>query len=217
VSESAIVLHWQGSDSKLKPVIISNTHEVLDLGEQDPTNQFDKCGDEPIEHFEEVADVESAIGMLTAVEALAQSGYQPSRTLVFSLMLGEARHFHSFNQKSIYRVSPTQVADIRKVSDYLHATYDKDGLKLGIELPPVSCGNRRLDRMLHTLHVLFDQLYMSVTALFSKTPHCLQNAFDDGEPRLHRFVFVTEDEDSMREWLATELSVWTHMILETGQ
>jgi hypothetical protein len=34
--------------------------EVLDLGEQDPTNQFDKCGDEPIEHFEEVADVESA-------------------------------------------------------------------------------------------------------------------------------------------------------------
>jgi hypothetical protein len=114
------------------------------------------------------------------VEALAQSGYQPSRTLVFSLMLGEARHFHSFNQKSI---SPTQAADIRKVSDYLHATYDKDGLKLGIELPPPVCGNenRRLDRMLHTLRVLFDRLYMSATALFSKTSHCLQNAFDDGK------------------------------------
>lgn len=36
----------------------------------------------------------------TAVEALAQSGYQPSRTLVFSLILAEVRHpFHSFNCK----------------------------------------------------------------------------------------------------------------------
>lgn len=119
------------------------------------------------------------------MEALAQSGYQPSRTLVFSLMLGEVRHhFHSFNRRSIYHVPPIyQAADIRKVSDYLHATYDKHGLELGFKLPPVVCGNRRLDRMLHTLRVLFGRLYMGVTALFSvrKTPICLQSVFDDGK------------------------------------
>jgi hypothetical protein len=37
-----------------------------------------------------------------------------------------------------------------------------------------------------------------------------------GEPRVHRYVFFTEDEVKMRELLATELSVWTHVILETG-
>lgn len=198
VSESAIVLHWQGSDSKLKPVIIANTDEVLDQ-EVVPINPFDQCEEEPIEHFEELADVESAIGMLTAVEALAQSGYQPSRTLVFSLMLGEA-------------------ADIRKVSDYLHATYEKHGLEMGFKQPPVVCGNMTLDRMLHTLRILFGRLYVGVTALFSvqKAPHCLQSGLDNGEPRVHRYVFFTEDEVKMRELLATELSVWTHVILETG-
>jgi len=35
----------------------------------------------------------------TAVDALIQSGYQPSRTLVFSLMLGEVRHVFCFHAK----------------------------------------------------------------------------------------------------------------------
>jgi len=198
VSQSAIVLHWQGADSKLKPVIITNTEEVLDLEGQ---NSFGQCEEELIEHFEEFADVQSAVGMLTAVEALAQSGYQPSRTLVFSLILAEA-------------------SDIQKVSDYLHTTYDKHELEMGIELPPVVCGNRRLDRMRHTLRVLFGRLSMGVTSLFSvrKTPrHCLQNVFDDGEPRVHRHIFLTEDEVRLRKLFATALTVWTHMILETGQ
>jgi hypothetical protein len=118
------------------------------------------------------------------VEALAQSGYQPSRTLVFSLMLGEVRNsFHSFNRRSIYHHSPIQAADIRKVSDYLHATYEKHGLEMGFKQPPVVCGNMTLDRMLHTLRILFGRLYVGVTALFSvqKAPHCLQSGLDNGE------------------------------------
>ena len=31
-----------------------------------------------------------------ALNALLRSGYQPSRTLVFSLMLGEVRHHHGY-------------------------------------------------------------------------------------------------------------------------
>ncbi|KAF8269132.1 hypothetical protein EI94DRAFT_1799632 [Lactarius quietus] len=158
VSQSAVVLHWQGADSKLKPVIISSTHgqffstvipsrdvnpapEVLDIEDRDPIDSVKQCGTKPIEHLEELADVDSAVGMLTAVEALAQSGYQPLRTLVLSLTLGET-------------------ADIWEVSHYLHATYDEQGLEMGIKLPPL--------------------LHMRVAALFStrKQTHC-QRVFDD--------------------------------------
>jgi len=206
VSQSAIVLHWQGADSELKPVIVTNSDEVLDLEGQGPSNPFERCGEEPPnEHVEEFADVESAVGMLTAVEALAHSGYQPSRTLVLSVMLGEA-------------------ADVRKVSDYLHATYDKHGLEMGFKPPPLVCGNRRLDRMLHSLRVLTDRLYWGVTTLFSiqKKSHCLQGVSDDGGPRIHRYFFIPEDEvtlkelPTVRELPAREASRWAHMILETG-
>ena len=78
VSQSAIVLHWQGADSKLKPTLIATTEglscsyfplcsdvnttpEVLDIEGQ---NSFGQCEEESIEHFEEFADVQSAVGML---------------------------------------------------------------------------------------------------------------------------------------------------------
>ena len=38
-----------------------------------------------------------------------------------------------------------------------------------------------------------------------------------GSPRILRYVFVTEDEVKLREFPAGEVSVWTHMILGTGQ
>jgi len=200
VSKSAIVLHWQGTDRELKPVIITNNDDVLDLEELDSGELSNRCGEEPIEHIEELADVESAVGMLTAVEALVQSGYRPSRTLVLSLMLGEA-------------------ADAQKVSDYLHTSYDKHELEMGFKLPPLVCGNSSLDRMLHTLRALFDTLSRGVTTLFSveKTPQCSQRVFDDDGPRISRYVFVTEDEVKLREFSAGEVAVWTHMILGTGQ
>jgi hypothetical protein len=84
VSQSAVVLHWQGVDRKLKPVAITNnpglpstysppsrdidpTSEVLD--QQDPSTPLDHARDlrseeEVNEHMEELADVESAVGML---------------------------------------------------------------------------------------------------------------------------------------------------------
>lgn len=43
---------------------INPTPEVLDLEEEGPSNPFDLCGEEPIEHFEELADVQSAVGLL---------------------------------------------------------------------------------------------------------------------------------------------------------
>ena len=117
------------------------------------------------------------------MEALVQSGYRPSRTLVLSLMLGEVRNpFYFANHRSTYHVSH-QAADIPKVSDYLHTAYDKHGLEMGFKPPPFVCGNRRLDRMLYTLRALFDALYRGVTTLFSvrKTHDCPQRVLDDGE------------------------------------
>jgi hypothetical protein len=109
------------------------------------------------------------------VEALVQNGYQPSRTLVLSLMLGEVRHrFHPPQlRRSIYHVSHYQTADTRKVSDYLHATYDKHGLEMGINPPPLpDCRGK--------MRAFFDSVYRGVTALFAipATPACLR---DDGE------------------------------------
>jgi hypothetical protein len=120
------------------------------------------------------------------VEALVQSGYRPSRTLVLSLMLGEVRHpFHLANHRSTYHVS-YQAADIPRVSDYLHTAYDKHGLEMGFKPPPLVCGNRHLDRMLYTLRAVFDTLYRGVSTLFSfrATPDCPQRVFDDGEQQV---------------------------------
>ena len=48
---------------------INPTPEVLDHEEQGPSNPFEQCGEEPFEPseglaFEELADVESAVGLL---------------------------------------------------------------------------------------------------------------------------------------------------------
>ncbi|KAI9428944.1 hypothetical protein H4582DRAFT_2035994, partial [Lactarius indigo] len=90
VSQSAIVLRWQGADPKLKPVIITNDPEMLGPvldPMQEPARAF-QFGDGD-GATQDMMDVHSAVGLLTAVDALVQSGYQPSRTLVFGVMLGE--------------------------------------------------------------------------------------------------------------------------------
>jgi hypothetical protein len=198
VSQSAVVLHWQGVDRKLKPVAITNNPEVLD--QQDPSTPLDHARDlrseeEVNEHMEELADVESAVGMLTAVEALVQNGYQPSRTLVLSLMLGET-------------------ADTRKVSDYLHATYDKHGLEMGINPPPLpDCRGK--------MRAFFDSVYRGVTALFAipATPACLKDdgEVDDDKPHFLRYVLDAGDNAALRKLPASAVSVWARVIIGAGQ
>ncbi|KAI9450480.1 hypothetical protein BJY52DRAFT_1191832 [Lactarius psammicola] len=204
VSQSAIVLHWQGADRELKPVVITNDPDVLGPEEQDrstPSNNSRdlQCEEEVIEHFEDLADVQTAVGMLTAVEALVQSGYQPSRTLVLSVMLGEA-------------------ADIQKVSQYLHATYDEHEVDMGIKPPPPpKCQSGRLPKMLHSVHAFFDRLYWGVSTLYliPGTRQCLQ--VDDDIPRFTRYVIHNEDEAVSRKLHASEVISWTHIILGAGQ
>ena len=80
MSKSAVVLHWQGADRDLKPVAITNNHglflfsAVIPSHDIDPTSEVlledpshardFRCGEEVNEHIEELADVESAVGML---------------------------------------------------------------------------------------------------------------------------------------------------------
>ncbi|KAI9439075.1 hypothetical protein H4582DRAFT_1946503, partial [Lactarius indigo] len=87
VSQSAIVLRWQGADPKLKPVIITNDPGPVLDPMQEPARAL-QFGDGD-GASQDMTDVQSAVGLLTAVDALVQSGYQPSRTLVFGVMLGE--------------------------------------------------------------------------------------------------------------------------------
>jgi len=88
VGESAVVLQWQGTDSSLKPVLITNSDgvsstrfwswsciiypatAVLDVKpiSKNPqvleSNSSSPCGEIEIEHIEELADVESGVGVL---------------------------------------------------------------------------------------------------------------------------------------------------------
>jgi hypothetical protein len=82
VAESAVVLHWQGTDSSLKPVLVTNsdgmsrvvvqllgsivdlTTAVLDVKAPQKHAQDLSCGDDNVEHKVEIADVQSGVGMM---------------------------------------------------------------------------------------------------------------------------------------------------------
>jgi hypothetical protein len=82
VAESAVVLHWQGTDSSLKPVLITNSDgmsgvsvqllgcmvdlaiAVLDVKAPQMHAQHLSCGDDNVEHKVEMADVQSGVGMM---------------------------------------------------------------------------------------------------------------------------------------------------------
>ena len=79
VAESAVVLHWQGTDSSLKPILVSNSDGVSGVYVHPWTCIIDSitavlapqshaqgssCGDDDTEHKWELADVQSGVGML---------------------------------------------------------------------------------------------------------------------------------------------------------
>ncbi|KAH8991874.1 hypothetical protein EDB86DRAFT_2830614 [Lactarius hatsudake] len=187
VSQSAIVLRWQGADHKLKPVIITNDPEVFGP-EEEPARAF-QCEGKAVE---DEADVQTAVGLLTAVETLVQSGYQPSRTLVLSVMLGEA-------------------TDLPKLSQYLHATYGDHGIDMGIKPPPPPwCRSGRTPNMLDALLAFYYRLHWRVSTLLSAEPRCIPA--DATGPFFFRYAHHTED-----EYEVNAVSVWKSLILEAGQ
>ncbi|KAI9450970.1 hypothetical protein F5148DRAFT_1240857 [Russula earlei] len=134
VTPSAVVLHWQGTDRGLNPVLVTNSDAILDASTptghtQASLDGSSSCGEEEIEYMEELADIHSAVGMLTAIDALLRSGYRPSRTLVFSLILGEAS------------------CDASNVSEHLYATYGELDFGTELDTPLFICKNGRFEAL----------------------------------------------------------------------
>lgn len=196
VGQSAVVLNWQGSDPSLKPVLITNSDAVLDMRSQDRSIHStysasdSPYGEDETEYTRDLADVESGVGMLTAVETLVRSGYQPSRTLIFSLMLGEA-------------------SDASQLSKYLHPMYEEQGLVMKFE-PPVSECKRGRFEFLRVFRVLF----VTVSRAISSLRPVLAKPFDDDKPRLFRYTTGTTSDQALHTELRMRATrAWACLIL----
>jgi len=200
VGESALVLHWQGTNNHLKPVLITNSPAVLDVTGAIPASGLSSpCGDEP-EHFEEVVDVQSGVGLLIAAEELLRSGYQPSRTLVLSIMLGDA-------------------SDAPKVSQYLHDTYGESGLDMEFELPPLVCKDQQRFKglMLRVFHTLVDGVSGAFGALIrtSASSQAGSRPFEADAPRLFRFALDPATCHARLTRLRVQMAnIWVRLILD---
>ncbi|KAF8466066.1 hypothetical protein DFH94DRAFT_347603 [Russula ochroleuca] len=197
VAESAVVLHWQGTDSSLKPVLISNSDAVLDVRAPQIHAQDSSCGDVNMENEAELADVQSGVGMMIAVDALLRSGHQPSRTLVLSLMLGEA-------------------SDAPKVSEYLHATYGDLGLGMEFEPQASECRNQRFraSRVFRTLIGKVPEAVLTLRPMSSVSRHAQAKPFDEDEPRVFRYIFSRAINHATLTKLRLKATrVWARLIL----
>ncbi|KAI0258131.1 hypothetical protein BC834DRAFT_1046049 [Gloeopeniophorella convolvens] len=120
VTESAIIFYWPGKETASKPVLISSSHALLRVQfgrsvPQDhtfPPASHPTCAGFHSDYLETLADVESAVGMLTAAESLLRAGYKPSRTLVFVIMLGKPRDvsFIRGHLQQLYLCTPALAA-----------------------------------------------------------------------------------------------------------
>jgi len=194
VAHSAVVLHWQGTDSSLKPVLISNSDAVL---APQTHAQDSSCGDHDTGHREELADVQSGVGMLIAVNALLQSGHRPSRTLILTLMLGKA-------------------SDAPKVSKYLRTTYGELGLGTKFEPRAIECKSERFkaSRILRTLVGEEPGAIVTLHPTSTVSRHAPAKPFDEDEPRVFRYIFSpTINQARLTRLRVKATSVWTRLIL----
>jgi len=197
VAESAVVLHWQGTDSSLKPVLITNNDAVLDVKAPQKHAQDVSCGDDNVEHKVEIADIQSGVGMMIALDALLRAGHRPSRSLVFSLVLGEA-------------------SDAPKVSEFLHATYEESGLGMEFEPPVPICQNEGLkaSRLLRKFVGETPGAIVTLHPTSSVSRHAQAKPFDADEPRLFRYIFSsTINQASLTSLRVKATRVWTRLIL----
>ncbi|KAI0284450.1 hypothetical protein BC826DRAFT_1109727 [Russula brevipes] len=192
VGQSALVLHWQGTDSNLKPVLITNNDAVLGL----TSDSSSLCGDYYTEHMGELADAQSGVGMLFAADTLLRLGYQPSRTLVLSLMLGEP-------------------SDAPEVSQFLRATYG--GLDLGKEQVPQCNNNGFKGKARRAYRSLIGKMSGATVALrpASAASHCTKDKpFDTDAPRMFRYFFSpTLDDVTLTKLRLQATRVWARLIL----
>ncbi|KAF8466067.1 hypothetical protein DFH94DRAFT_781616 [Russula ochroleuca] len=197
IAGSAVVLHWQGTDSSLKPVLISNSDAVLDVRAPQIHAQDSSCGDVNIENEAELADVQSGVGMMIAVDALLRSRHQPSRTLILSLMLGEA-------------------SDAPKVSEYLHATYGDLGLGMEFEPQASECRNQRFraSRVFRTLIGKVPGAVFTLRPMSSVSRHAQAKPFDEDEARVFRYIFSpTIKQATLTRLRVKATHVWARLIL----
>jgi hypothetical protein len=195
VAKSAVVLHWQGTDSTLKPVLITNSDAVLDI--KAPHAQDLSCRDDKVEHQAESADIQSGVGMMFALDALLRSDHRPSRSLVFSLMLGEA-------------------SDAPKVSEHLRATYGELGLGMEFEPPAPTCQNDgvKASRLFRKFIGKTPGAIVTLHPTSSVSRHAQAKPFDADEPRLFRYVFSsTINQATLTRLRVKATRVWTRLIL----
>jgi len=197
VGESAVVLYWQGTDSSLKPVLVTNSDAVLDVKTPQKHAQDLSCGDDNVERMVELADVQSGVGMMIALDALLRSGHRPSRSLVFSLVFGEA-------------------SDATKVSEYLHATYGELGLAMEYEPPAPICQNDGL-KVSRFFRKFIDEAPGTIVTLHpasSVSRHAQAKPLDADEPRLFRYSFSsTTNQATLTRLRIKATHVWTRLIL----
>jgi hypothetical protein len=195
VAESAVVLHWQGTDSSLKPVLITNSDAVLDVNAPQKHAQHLSCGNDNVDHQVEIADVQSGVGMMIALDALLRSGHRPSRSLIFSLVLGEA-------------------SDAPEVSEYLRAAYGELGLGMEFEPPAPICEGLKASRLFRKFIGETPGATVTLHPTSSVSRHAQAKPFDADEPRLFRYIFSsTINQASLTRLRVKATRVWTRLIL----
>lgn len=123
VATYALVYHWQGTDTSLKPLLLAAHMDVV------PTNAATEADwiNPPFSGYYDgewiwgrgsCDDKPGVIGIMTAIEALLEQGFKPTRTVILAYGIDEERG------------GPTGAAAIGK---YLVNTYGKDSISMIVD------------------------------------------------------------------------------------
>ncbi|KAA1468872.1 carboxypeptidase S [Dentipellis sp. KUC8613] len=118
-----IVLHWQGSDTTLKPILLTAHQDVVPV---EPTT-VEQWEQPPYSGFYDGAwiwgrgtadDKGSLVAQLITVDALLRNGFVPKRTIVFAYGIDE---------------ESSGLQGAGKIATYLEETYGKDGFAILVD------------------------------------------------------------------------------------
>lgn len=123
VATYALVYHWQGTDTSLKPLLLAAHMDVVPINaatEADWINPpFSGYYDgEWIWGRGSCDDKSGAIGIMTAIETLLEQGFKPTRTIIIAYGIDEERG------------GPTGAAAI---GEYLVKTYGEDSISMIVD------------------------------------------------------------------------------------
>ncbi|THU99095.1 carboxypeptidase S [Dendrothele bispora CBS 962.96] len=120
VNTYGLVFHWQGSDTKLKPILLASHQDVVPV---DPTT-IDQWIHSPYSGYYDgtwvwgrgsVDDKADLISQLITIDTLLESEFKPKRTIVIAVGIDE---------------EATGTEGAGKLALYLEAKYGKDGFSL---------------------------------------------------------------------------------------